>query len=496
MSVGCFGRNMSEAIENAVNNGRLRRLGIWDDEKAKLAIAFFGDFDKTKAELVRLVFPDQHGVLRGKAVLANCFLSILSNGLGLPSTLLLKDTAQKTVFPVWAPDQDFVANQFFGAADMIAVPDFSALAKLEGSKGTIMVLCDLYDTSGNEVSFSSRQVLKDAVKKLSDSGYEMIVGLEVEFQIYEKLDSSLGHNQVSMPPKPFVVKNLTQGWQFLSDNRFGETEFILNEIKNACDFMDLGLCTMEIEMGPSQFEFTFSPSAPTVQADRFVLFKNLVKEICGKHNLHATFMSKPNFPNAVANGWHIHQSIIDTKSRKNVFTPSSGQTLTPLAGNWIAGLLQHAGPACLLTTPTVNGYKRFQPFQLAPNKVNWGYDNRGAMIRALVYEGEESSRVENRVAESAANPYLALASQIACGLDGFVQKLSPPSLTTAPYEKASSDLPRSLIEATDAFKNSTMFRQFFGHLFVDYMVTLKSAEWERYSMWVSDWEQIEYFNNY
>ena len=118
------------------------------------------------------------------------------------------------------------------------------------------------------------------------------------------------------------------------------------------------------------------------------------------------------------------------------------------------------------------------------------------MIRALVYEGEESSRVENRVAESAANPYLALASQIACGLDGFVQKLSPPSLTTTPYEKTSSDLPRSLIEATDAFRNSNMFRQFFGHLFVDYMVTLKSAEWERYSMWVSDWEQIEYFNNY
>ncbi len=494
--MGCVGKNMTDSIVNAINHGKLCRLGIWDKEKAKLAIEFFNDFQKDKFEVVRLVFPDQHGVLRGKVVSANSFLSILSNGLGLPSTLLLKDTAQKTVFPVWSPDQDDIANKFFGASDLIGVPDLSSLAKISWSKGAIILLCDLYDSGGNEVSFSPRQVMKDAVKKLARNGYQMIVGLEVEFQIYEKLDGSLDHDQVSMPPQPISVKNLTQGWQFLSNTRYGDTEFILNEIKKACDYMNLGLCTVEIEMGPSQFEFTFLPSAPTTQADRFVLFRSLVKEICGKHNLHATFMSKPNFPHAAANGWHIHQSVVDIKSGKNVFTPSTGKTLTTLAGNWIAGLLQHAGPACLLTTPTVNGYKRFQPFQLAPNGVNWGFDNRGAMIRALIFEGDDSSRIENRVAESAANPYFALAAQIACGLDGILNKLSPPNLTTTPYEKTSNALPKSLIEAIDTFENSSMFRQFFGQLFVDYMVTLKSAEWQRYSMWVSDWEQTEYFNNY
>ena len=453
--------------------------------------------DQLKAdgvETLRFVFPDQHGLLRGKTVLTDAAVSAFTGGLGLPSTLLLKDTAHKTVFPVWDGDVSLGATGLNGAQDVIAVPDPGTVTMLPWSPQSRIVLCDLYDRSGAAINIAPRAILRRAMNALSEAGFAALMGLEVEFQVFERLNDGRVHADATMPPAAIETQNLTQGWQYLTDARYGATEELWDELRRACGAMALGLRTIEIEMGPSQFEFTFEPADPMTQANRFVFFRTMVKELCHRRGLHASFMAKPRLPNAAANGWHIHQSLTEVTTGHPVFMPTDGQTLTPQADGWIAGLLEHAAAACLLTTPTINGYKRYGPFQLAPNRVAWGRDNRGAMIRALMYPGDGASRIENRVADTTANPYFAFAAQLLSGLDGIHRTAHAPPETNTPYASEFPVLPASLIDAVEAFDQSAFFRAAMGDTFVDYLCHIKRAEWARYIGTVSEWEQAEYFN--
>ena len=168
-------------------------------------------------------------------------------------------------------------------------------------------------------------------------------------------------------------------------------------------------------------------------------------------------------------------------------------SLTAEARGWVAGLLEHAAAASLMIAPTVNGYKRYQPFQLAPNRIAWGRDNRGAMLRLLGGPGDPASRVENRAPDSTANPFYAFAAQIAAGLDGIARGLEMPEETTSPYEGGAL-LPGNLGAAIVAFEGARVFREAFGDGFVDFLARIKRFEWERYLAAVSEWEQAEYFN--
>jgi glutamine synthetase len=312
--------------------------------------------------------------------------------------------------------------------------------------------------------------------------------------VFDRVDSGLDHAQATMPPAPISTQNTTQGYQFLTETRYGEAEALLDQLRRMAEDLDLRPRTVEIEMGPSQFEFTFDPSGPMDQADRFVLFRTMVKEVCHARGLHASFMAKPKLAHAAANGWHIHQSVIDQRSGQNVLTPHTSGALTETANHWIAGLLENAAASCLLTTPTINSYKRFLPHQLAPNSIQWGHDNRGAMVRALLYPGDAASRVENRVADSSANPYYALAAQILSGLDGLNRGLQAPPACETPYSGSATALPDNLLCAINAFNDNPLFADTLGQDFVSYLTHIKRAEWDRYLMTVSDWEQAEYFN--
>jgi glutamine synthetase len=270
----------------------------------------------------------------------------------------------------------------------------------------------------------------------------------------------------------------------------------MDRLRRAAAGIGLPVTSTEVEMGPSQFEFTFAPASPMAHADNLVMFRTLVKEVCAREGLHATFMCRPRVANAASSGWHLHQSLVDRANGANLFMPEPGEELSPTASRWIAGLLAHARESCLLTTPTVNGYKRFQPYQLAPDRIAWGADNRGAMIRALLEPGNPASRIENRVAEPAANPYYVFAGQIVAGLAGIDGGLTAPPRTETPYDAGAETLPANLGEAIDAFASSAMLRAGFGDEVVDYLVRLKRAEWERYLAALSDWEQAEYFGLY
>jgi glutamine synthetase len=167
--------------------------------------------------------------------------------------------------------------------------------------------------------------------------------------------------------------------------------------------------------------------------------------------------------------------------------------LSETGEHYLAGLLAHARGMALFCTPTANGYGRFRPNALAPQAVLWGRDNRGAMLRVIGECGDAATRIENRIGEPAANPYLYMASQILSGLDGVDRKLDPGPSADTPYETRAALLPKTLREAVSALDDDPFFRDALGAEFVDYYVHIKNAEIERFQAEVSDWEHREYF---
>ena len=148
----------------------------------------------------------------------------------------------------------------------------------------------------------------------------------------------------------------------------------------------------------------------------------------------------------------------------------------------------------MFTTPTINGYKRFRAYSLAPDRAIWGRDNRGVMLRVLGGPGDPASRIENRAGEPLANPYLYMAAQVAAGLDGVARGLDPGPSADTPYETEAPRLPKSLGEALSALGRDSFFPGAFGADFVAYYLRIKNAEIERFQAEVTDWEQREYFD--
>ena len=188
-----------------------------------------------------------------------------------------------------------------------------------------------------------------------------------------------------------------------------------------------------------------------------VLFRAAVKQIARRHGLLASFMCRPALPNAMSSGWHLHQSLVEAKTGRNAFAFDHRDVLSTVGKHYLGGLLAHARAAAAFTTPTINGYKRYRPYSLAPDRAIWARDNRGAMIRVLGQPGDPATRLENRVGEPAANPYLYMASQIYSGLDGIARRLDPGPSADTPYEAVAALLPKNLGEALTALRADEVF---------------------------------------
>ena len=445
-------------------------------------------------ETIRLSFVDQHGVLRGKTIVAAGLESACRNGIMMTSTLLLKDTSHRTVFPVWDADIGFGPGRLTGAGDVLILPDLSTFKILPWVPHSGWLLCDLRYKDGTEMPFCTRGNLRRAITALAADGYAMLCGPEFEFYVFRVENERLAHADTGMPAQPPETSLISHGYQYLTEARYDALEEVMDALRRACQALGLPVRSMEAEFGPSQCEFTFEPVGPLELADMTVLFRSTVKQVCARMGLHATFMCRPKLDGIVPSGWHLHQSILDAKTGASLMIPPQPGQLSATADAWIAGLLDHAEESCLLTTPTVNGYKRYQAGQLAPDRIQWGRDNKGAMIRGLMAPGDKASRIENRVAEPTANPYLFLASQILSGHDGIKRGLTAPPPVENPYSSDARSLPKSLIAALERFEPSAFYRQALGDDVVSYLARIKHAEWNRYLMTVSEWEHQEYFS--
>jgi glutamine synthetase len=479
----------------------VERHGLWSAAQARAVNAVTQQIKKQKLELIRFAFADQHGVLRGKTVVAADAPALMKSGVTMTTTLLAKDTAHKTAFPVFTPGGGFGMAEMQGAADFVMVPDPATFRVLPWASNTGWLLCDIVFTNGKPVPFSTRQVLRDALAKLKSAGFDYLAGLEVEFHLFRIENPRLTPEDATWPPRAPEVSLLNQGYQYLTESRFDQIAPALEPIRHGIQALGLPLRSLEIELGPSQCEFTFRPQPGLDAADAMILFRAATKQIARRHGLLASFMCRPAQPNLFASGWHLHQSLIGKKGI-NAFVGDAREGLSTLGMNFLGGLLTHAQAAAAFTTPTVNGYKRYRAYTLAPDRAIWARDNRGVMVRLLGQPGDPSTHLENRVGEPAANPYLYMASQIYAGLDGIAHKRNPGPSADTPYETKAQALPKNLGEAVAALRSSEVFRKGFGDVFVDYFTRLKEAEYARFKSEAPDgeggditaWEQNEYFD--
>ncbi len=341
--------------------------------------------------------------------------------------------------------------------------------------------------------FSTRQLYRHALRRLAEAGFDYVAGLEVEFHIFKLEDARLAPAEATWPGEAPQVSYISPGYQYLTETRFDQIEPILETVRRDVQALGLPLRSVEIELGPSQCEFTFHPQSGLAPADTMMLFRSAVKQTCRRLGYHASFMCRPRLPNVMSSGWHLHQSLRALDSGANAFVSDDEELLSPVGRHFLGGLLTHARAAAAFTTPTINGYKRYRAYALAPDRVIWGRDNRGVMVRVLGGPGDVATRLENRIGEPAANPYLYMASQIFAGLDGMARLLDPGPSADTPYETAAPLLPKSLDEALAALRDDACLTEGFGQSFVDYYLRIKQAELARYQSEVTDWEQKEYF---
>ncbi|HEY0315949.1 MAG TPA: glutamine synthetase family protein [Sphingomonas sp.] len=473
----------------------ITRHDLWTDEQAEAARDLAGLIARDEISTVRLSFPDLHGLLRGKTLLADSLPGALRDGCAITSTLLLKDSSHRTVAPIFAAGAGIGDQDFQGGGDVVMVPDPLSFRRLPWAPGTGWLLCDLYHNDGRPVASSPRRIAQAAMARLGECGFDFVSGLEVEFHLTRLIDPKLSPDDAGQPGTPPEVEILHQGYAYLTEQRYDRIEPILDILRRDCLALGLPLHSMEIEFGPSQCEFVFKPGTGIQPADDMILFRNAVKQISRRQGYHASFMCRPHLPDAMSSGWHLHQSLVSRADGRNAFARSDGAPgLSDTGRHFLAGVLREAAAAAALTTPTINGYKRFRANSLAPDRVAWGEDNRGALLRVLARGAPAATRIENRVGEPAANPYLYLASQVVSGMAGLEAATEPPAAVDSPYQADATALPTSLEAALPLLDASTCLRAGLGDGFVDHFLMVKRAEVARYNSTVTDWEQREYFD--
>ena len=315
---------MTERNDTMGRTGFVDEHGLWTDNDRTEAERIVRLIEENRLEVIRLSYPDQHGILRGKTIMAGEAEQAMRNGCAITTTLLAKDTSHTTVFPVFSPGGGFGIPEMENAGDFIAVPVPSTFRILPWAPGTGWILCDGYLANGDPVPFSARQILKKTLAALEERGFDYIAGIEVECHIYRLEDPMLRPEDAGQPAEPPKVSLIARGYNYLTELRMDEQDPVFETVRRDLLALGLPLRTLETEFGPSQFEFTLAPAAGLEAADNMILFRNAVKQICRRNGYHATFMCRPGLPNAFASGWHLHQSLEHRSDGSNAFAPRYG----------------------------------------------------------------------------------------------------------------------------------------------------------------------------
>jgi glutamine synthetase len=488
----------------------VEKFGLWTDDQRRLSDEIKHRLEANKFRYVRLAWGDTHGYVRAKTLTVPAFISALNNGYNIGVATTTLDSAGARVFASFTRGGGMGLAEMTGSPNLTVVADPSTFRILPWAPGTAWILCDEYFNDGTPFHFAPRQLLKKALKKLVAKNWSSVIGAEIEWYLLRVAEDHLNEHNIGTPGTrgaPIRTWPAEPGYHYHSESNMDLMQPVFDALGDAFETLGLGLRSIENEWGPGQVECTFAPRTALEAADNVLLFRTATRQICRRLGYLATFMARPAIRGYYASGWHLHQSLVDASSGINLFMPQKpDEKLSPLGLSYLAGLLQYAQPATVFSTPTVNGYRRFKPNSLAPDRATWAYDNRGAMLRVLGGADDPATRVENRIGEPAANPYLYMLSQVVAGYAGIQAKLAPPPANDEPYAAERPILPKNLRDALDALEKEPLFRSELGDTFVNYFVKLKRSEFNRYSQSLeaeslprsdddpSDWEQNEYFD--
>src|SRR5262245_31271297 len=314
----------------------VERHGLWSADQTCAAGEVVKAIAQHNLEVVRFSFVDQHGVLRGKAMMASEAAHVMRNGCAMTTTLLAKDTAHRTAYPVFTAGGGFGMAEMEGGGDFLMIADPTSFRVLPWANATGWLLCDLYFPSGKPVPFSTRSLYRDTLMRLAEAGFVFMAGLEVEFHLFKLDNPRLAASETAWPAEPPEVSLISQGFNLLTEVRYDLVDPILELFRRDLIKLGLPLRSIEQELGPSQVEFTFNPQVGLDPADTMVLFRSAVKQIARRNGLLASFMCRPRFPNACSSGWHLHQSLIDRKTQGNAFVSrDADQLLSPLGRHFL-----------------------------------------------------------------------------------------------------------------------------------------------------------------
>src|SRR5262249_13723985 len=255
----------------------VERHGLWSDEQFAAAAQVEKAIADEALAVVRFSFADQHGVLRGKTMVATQAPAVMRNGCTATTTLLAKDTSHRTVFPVFTGGGGFGMAAMEGGGDFLMVADPTTFRVLpwthdgnEGGGRTGWLLCDLFFPDGTPVPFSTRRLCRDHLARLAKAGFDDKAGLEVEFHLFRLADPKLGPAAAPWPPQPPQAELISQGFQLLTETRYDLIDPVVELIRRDIVRLGLPLRSVELELGPSQCEFTFDPQVGLAPADTMV----------------------------------------------------------------------------------------------------------------------------------------------------------------------------------------------------------------------------------
>ena len=298
-----------------------QRCGLHDAAREEAVQRLGRQVTEQQLELVRFAWCDLHGVLRGKTLVAGAMERALREGVGLVSTLMLKDTSDRTAFKVFEPGGTATLPGFGFANNLLLLADPDSFRQLPWTPGTGWLRAQPWFQDGTPVELDTRRVLQRALAKLADAGYTMKCGLEVEFHVYRlrSPQAALDPLQADWPGPAPEVDLVHPGYNLLAEGWFDLAEEPLRIVQRTAQALGLPLLSLEVELGPSQVEAVFDATDALTAADNMVLFRNAVKMALRRAGYHATFMCRPPFPNIMSSGWHLHQSLCDARSGRNAF---------------------------------------------------------------------------------------------------------------------------------------------------------------------------------
>ncbi|MBD8553418.1 glutamine synthetase [Rhizobium sp. CFBP 8762] len=427
-------------------------------------------------EDIECITPDIAGVPRGKMMPSSKFTS--NTSLALPSAIY-----RHTISGEY-PDETADFRYDSRDSDIKLVPDLSTLCVVPWETDpTAQVICDIAGTTGENVSYTPRNVLRNVMELYRQKGWMPVVAPEIEFYLVAKNDDP---DYPLFPPKGRSGRSIVggQAYSIAGVNEFDE---LIDDIYHFSEKQGLEIDTLIHEEGPAQLEINLRHGDPIELADQVFMFKRTIREAALKHGIYATFMAKPMQAQA-GSAMHIHQSVIEVNTGRNLFSNPDGSASKEFF-SFIGGMQTYVPKALSMMAPYVNSYRRLTPGMACPVNNAWGYDNRTTAFRVPISE-PIARRVENRLPSSDANPYLALAASLACGYLGMVQGLEPTSPTEDTMNEGKTvDLPRGLLEAISALESEPHFHEVFGREFIGIYAGVKRGEFETFMQVISPWER-------